>query len=524
LYVPYGQTFIVNHLASLSIDPSATSQEGPADLGLFPVQEVRVAGTMQIETSRENPTDGKKGVNATITIDPTGSCIVEDGATLTISSGQMIYILAGGELILETGGEIIIEDGGYLTVFGNFNHAGTLTLEDGSTTIFGPNSSVLLAADLNIAAGATFMGSSGCTITASSTDAEGTGYDTDLVEIICDGVVSFLGSSNSPLAIQGQSSGIGNWAGIRFSSDETAACQFNFVSISDADVGINVISSSAPLNLWNLSISQCEKGVSIQGRNDITLLGTEYGGEISECTYGVDLHADIDVDGISIHDNAVGIKVFWSHPRVRNCLIYGNNIGVYTTDPNASPDLGTMSDPGNNDFGGSGDPNTVHIISIDPYSTIYAQQNWWGTKKKQLIEQKILVYDDPTTSWLGDVLFEPFLLEAPGGGVQQTAIRPESEEPSVPSATYLEQNFPNPFNPTTTISFGLEKGSEVSLRIYDAAGHLVRILHDGHLEAGIHTQMWNGNDSHGNSVASGVYFYNLKTSQFKETRKMILLR
>ena len=98
------------------------------------------------------------------------------------------------------------------------------------------------------------------------------------------------------------------------------------------------------------------------------------------------------------------------------------------------------------------------------------------------------------------------------------------ETPVTPLATYLEQNFPNPFNPSTRIAFGINEPGRVSLRIYDAAGRLVRTLINEEREAGVYSEAWNGRDNVGSAVASGIYFYNLTAGSFKETKKMVLLR
>jgi hypothetical protein len=98
------------------------------------------------------------------------------------------------------------------------------------------------------------------------------------------------------------------------------------------------------------------------------------------------------------------------------------------------------------------------------------------------------------------------------------------ETPQVPGASYLAQNFPNPFNPTTKIVFGLAAPADVSLRIYDAAGRLVRMLVEGARPAGNYSELWDGRDSGGRAVASGIYFYRLTAGAFTQTRKMALLR
>ncbi|MGD1048349.1 MAG: M1 family aminopeptidase [Candidatus Krumholzibacteriaceae bacterium] len=104
----------------------------------------------------------------------------------------------------------------------------------------------------------------------------------------------------------------------------------------------------------------------------------------------------------------------------------------------------------------------------------------------------------------------------------QTAAAPTGAV--VPSAAYLAQNFPNPFNPATTIEFALPEPAAASLRIYDAAGRLVRVLAAGALSRGTYVRTWDGTDASGRAVSSGVYFYRLDAGAFSRTRKMVLLR
>ena len=89
----------------------------------------------------------------------------------------------------------------------------------------------------------------------------------------------------------------------------------------------------------------------------------------------------------------------------------------------------------------------------------------------------------------------------------------------------LDQNFPNPFNPSTSISFSVGAGgAEVSLNIYDIRGSLIRTLVDGFSDEGAHTVFWNGINNQGKNVSSGVYVYRLKTKNQVHTRKMVLLK
>lgn len=88
----------------------------------------------------------------------------------------------------------------------------------------------------------------------------------------------------------------------------------------------------------------------------------------------------------------------------------------------------------------------------------------------------------------------------------------------------LEQNHPNPFNPSTTIRFSLPSRQLATLAVYDSQGRLVRTLVDGIAPAGMSSIAWNGRDEKGMTVTSGVYFYRLASGKFSETKKMTLLK
>ena len=98
----------------------------------------------------------------------------------------------------------------------------------------------------------------------------------------------------------------------------------------------------------------------------------------------------------------------------------------------------------------------------------------------------------------------------------------------IPTEFALHQNYPNPFNPKTTISFSLPiTGSElqdVTLKVYDIRGCLVRTLLSGSLNAGYHEVEWNGRDGNGHSVASGMYLYQLNSAGTVHTKKLLLLK
>lgn len=94
----------------------------------------------------------------------------------------------------------------------------------------------------------------------------------------------------------------------------------------------------------------------------------------------------------------------------------------------------------------------------------------------------------------------------------------------LPEQFVLQQNYPNPFNPNTSISFNLPKRSFVKLIIYNLLGQEVIKLVNEEVPSGFHTIDWNGMNNNRNRVVSGVYYYKISTSNFEETKKMILLK
>jgi hypothetical protein len=94
----------------------------------------------------------------------------------------------------------------------------------------------------------------------------------------------------------------------------------------------------------------------------------------------------------------------------------------------------------------------------------------------------------------------------------------------LPITNYNLHNYPNPFNPTTTISFNIDNESEVIITVYNIKGQKVKQLVSDHISAGQHSIVWNGKDSNNKSVASGIYFYKLMIGDYSKTKKMILLK
>ncbi len=97
-------------------------------------------------------------------------------------------------------------------------------------------------------------------------------------------------------------------------------------------------------------------------------------------------------------------------------------------------------------------------------------------------------------------------------------------EETTPPVNALRQNFPNPFNPVTNIELSLSVACHVSLRVYDISGRLVKTLVAEPRAAGTHRFAWDGLSDEGRECSSGVYFYEVVAGDFKETRKMVLMK
>jgi len=98
-------------------------------------------------------------------------------------------------------------------------------------------------------------------------------------------------------------------------------------------------------------------------------------------------------------------------------------------------------------------------------------------------------------------------------------------ESEIPAKTALLGAFPNPFNPQTTIAFEIRRQDDVTLRVFDLSGRLVRVLIGGEsYTPGHHETVWNGRDDAGRQVASGTYFYRLEAGDFAETKRMVLVK
>ena len=99
-----------------------------------------------------------------------------------------------------------------------------------------------------------------------------------------------------------------------------------------------------------------------------------------------------------------------------------------------------------------------------------------------------------------------------------------TETQAAPSATRLLGNYPNPFNPSTTIRYALSSDTRVSVKVYDMLGQEVATLFDASQESGEHSVVWNGKNKAGATVASGLYLYRIQTGNAVLVEKMLFAK
>jgi len=149
--------------------------------------------------------------------------------------------------------------------------------------------------------------------------------------------------------------------------------------------------------------------------------------------------------------------------------------------------------------GPSWDPATTN--NIDTFTLISGQGLSFTDT---LAKAHVPIYDPPGNLDVKD---------DPKGGVS-----------GIPKAFNLSQNYPNPFNAVTVISFAMPKAGHVNLEVYNILGQKVKDLVNEKVTAGYKKVVWDGKDNSGKTVASGVYFYKLRTEGFVEVMKMTLLK
>ena len=104
------------------------------------------------------------------------------------------------------------------------------------------------------------------------------------------------------------------------------------------------------------------------------------------------------------------------------------------------------------------------------------------------------------------------------------SVRVDNRSETLPQGFALEQNFPNPFNPFTTLRYDLPENALVNITIYDMMGRVVRTMVNTQQNAGFKSLRWNATNDNGAPVSAGLYLYTIQAGEFRQTKKMVLLK
>ena len=154
--------------------------------------------------------------------------------------------------------------------------------------------------------------------------------------------------------------------------------------------------------------------------------------------------------------------------------------------------------------------NNILFERNDPNFS-YSFPSIWDVDNDGILEAVFSKYDYPSLT--------AYSLESVNTGVTSSA---PGEAPFM--RFELEQNYPNPFNPSTTIEYTLNSSDNVQLQIYDIKGEMIKTLVNDFQNSGNYKVIWNGTNSRGERLTSGVYFYSIKSGNTLSTKKMILLK
>ncbi len=268
-------------------------------------------------------------------------------------------------------------------------------------------------------------------------------------------------------------------------------------------------------NFTGMYIQGPEEDMTVSS-NEITDSGTcgiLY--ELHNGSWGSILEHNVVTDDGSRPSPSKGIAFYDATAVVRWNTISGKHTAFWMdAEYGPVPDLGTVVDTlafpdttGHNNVDGE-DATYCVWAGSGCQQTVMAEANYWGRREAMW-------------NFYGSVDWEPYLESPPS---RQGGADGGDPEGGLPAVLQLTQNRPNPFNPVTTIRYGLPARGAMELAVYDVAGRVVRVLADGERDPGWYEVVWDGRDTSGQRVGSGVYFCRLSAGSEVCRRKVVLLK
>ena len=213
-------------------------------------------------------------------------------------------------------------------------------------------------------------------------------------------------------------------------------------------------------------------------------------------------------------------------------IIYTNETTLQLDNPTNS----TMGTPGDDIFyfeGFNPDYATEGKISLDTLAARGGDARFHPVNGMR-IPIDIYFHDNDGSGWEGNVGFSPLGTDQQWNNPREWAytwigdlespVAVDDDKHVIADQVVLYPNYPNPFNPTTQLRYDLPEYSHVRIMIYDLMGRKIRTLVDMDQKAGYRSIQWNATNDLGQPVSAGMYLYTIQTGEFRQTRKMVLLK
>ncbi|MDH4071423.1 MAG: T9SS type A sorting domain-containing protein, partial [Ignavibacteria bacterium] len=267
---------------------------------------------------------------------------------------------------------------------------------------------------------------------------------------------------------------------------------YAFVS-ANVDGGIEVVDISDPANPVHAGALFDDAATALAGARSVSILGS----------FGY---------AASFFDN--GVEVFDV-----SAFVDGNLPPVVTDIPDQTVDRGQRFEPLSFDIFVSDPDNGDEEITWSWTGNTELQVRYDAIRRRMRIRQ-------PGSNWSGSetILFTATDPEGASDSDEATFTILPTDGITESSEPILLGNYPNPFNPSTTIRFSLSRPGNVSLTVFSVLGNHVITLVKGFHEAGVHSVYWSGNNSHGQAVANGLYIYRISTDYETAAKSMLLMK
>jgi hypothetical protein len=329
-------------------------------------------------------------------------------------------------------------------------------------------------------------------------------------------------------ATNGPSSGVGNGLGGRAQSQQLR--NYSTLLYTSGDLSVNLLANgdfendpSDDINVVTNWFAQGDKNALFTGDEFVRgMLDAGATGSAFINTYLAVNYVTNEVGPLISNQSAPTVKAMAGNgiiSRVDEWIAYGGCIGINTfdaidTELTPATAIAEFTDPAGNGGVYPYAAATYYNYGVENADVVYMPYDF------------MFIYNapgwEPPTGYEG-ISARAIILEdiLDGFGEQGNSIQVGSD---LPAGNLQVSNFPNPFNPSTTIKMNLPKAGDVSLKVFNVRGELVRTLVDGRMDAGEHSIIWDGKANSGNQSASGIYFYETRANGEVKINKMALVK